>query len=66
MKHRGELGLFAGVAHTSGHADPNSLVRLAQALNPRKVVPIHTEAPQTMASLIQNVCTYPDGEWFEA
>jgi ribonuclease J len=51
------------VAHTSGHADPNSLVRLAQALNPRMVVPIHTQAPQIMDSLVRNVRVLRDGDW---
>jgi ribonuclease J len=53
------------IAHTSGHADPNSLVRLAQALNPRMIVPIHTEAPQIMDSLVRNVRVLRDGDWLE-
>jgi ribonuclease J len=53
------------VSHTSGHADPNSLVRLARALNPRMVVPIHTQAPQIMASLVPNVRVLRDGDWLE-
>lgn len=39
------------VAHTSGHADPNSLVRLARALNPRIVVPIHTKRRRSWTRL---------------
>jgi ribonuclease J len=50
-------------AHTSGHADPNSLVRLAKALSPRMVIPIHTEAPRIMESLVRNVHMLHDGDW---
>ena len=51
------------MAHTSGHADPSSLVRLAKALNPRVVIPIHTEAPRVMESLVGNVRILHDGDW---
>ncbi|MFZ5681309.1 MAG: MBL fold metallo-hydrolase [Bradyrhizobiaceae bacterium] len=53
------------IAHTSGHAEPDSLARLAEALNPRMVVPIHTEAPQVMGSLIPNVRALRDGDWLD-
>lgn len=61
--HRHEIALK--IAHTSGHADPNSLARLAHALNPRMVVPIHTQAPQIMDSLVRNVRVLRDGAWLE-
>ena len=54
------------IAHTSGHADKTSLVRLAQTLRPRLVVPIHTEAPQVMQALVRNVHILRDGNWLEA
>jgi ribonuclease J len=53
------------IAHTSGHADPNSLTRLAQALNPRIIVPIHTKAPHIMDSLLRNVCVLRDLDWLD-
>jgi ribonuclease J len=51
------------IVHTSGHADPRTLARLAQALNARMVVPIHTDAPLVMKTLIPNVRTVRDGDW---
>ncbi len=33
------------VAHTSGHAHVRDLERLVAALNPERIVPIHTRAP---------------------
>jgi hypothetical protein len=49
--------------HTSGHADPATLVRLAKALNATMVIPIHTEAPGFMQTLIPNVRILRDGDW---
>ena len=51
------------VYHTSGHADPIDLVRIAAALKPRMVIPIHTEAAHTMRSLIPGTSLLPDGAW---
>jgi ribonuclease J len=50
-------------AHTSGHADPDGLVRLAKALSPRMVIPVHTVSPRIMESLIPNVHILHDGDW---
>jgi ribonuclease J len=56
-------GIALKIAHTSGHADPNSLVRLAQVLDPRMIIPMHTEAPRIMESLVRNVHILHDGDW---
>lgn len=53
------------VHHTSGHADRETLIRLAKAFNARQVVPIHTEAPHVMQTLIPNVRAVRDGEWLK-
>jgi ribonuclease J len=53
------------VAHTSGHADPHTLVRIANALKAKMVVPIHTQAPLVMQQLIPNVRLLRDTEWLE-
>ena len=34
--------------HTSGHATLSDLKRLAKAVNPKKIVPIHTENPEKL------------------
>ena len=51
--------------HTSGHASPVDLKQFATALNPRKVVPIHSFAPGRYSELFSNVQSYDDGEWWE-
>jgi ribonuclease J len=49
-------------AHTSGHAPVDDLQRLATALNPRKLVPIHTEHGEDFSKIFANVVTLKDGE----
>ena len=51
-------------AHTSGHAPVADLQRLAAALNPRKLVPIHTEHGEDFSQVFANVVTHDDGEVF--
>lgn len=51
--------------HTSGHASPNDLKRFATALNPAKIVPIHTFNPEKYHDLFNNVELYSDGEYWE-
>ena len=36
--------------HTSGHASADDLLRLASAMDPRQIVPIHTDAPELLVS----------------
>ena len=51
-------------AHTSGHAPVEDLERLAAALNPRKLVPIHTEHGEDFSKIFANVVTLNDGQVF--
>ena len=51
--------------HTSGHASPGDLKKIVAAINPRKVVPIHTFFPERYGELFQNVEVHNDGEWWE-
>lgn len=51
--------------HTSGHASPGDLKKLVSALNPGKVVPIHSFYPEKYSELLPNVKIYKDNEWFE-
>jgi ribonuclease J len=41
------------------------LQRLAAALNPRKLVPIHTEHGEDFTHIFANVVTLNDGEIFD-
>ena len=51
--------------HTSGHASPGDLKKIVTAIDPRKVVPIHTFFPERYGELFQNVEVYNDSEWWE-
>ena len=58
-------GVTFEIHHTSGHAGVSALKRLVKALEPKRLVPIHSFAPERFQSLFQNVQTANDGEWFE-
>ena len=49
--------------HTSGHASPGDLKRLAAAVAPKKLIPIHTFERERFPSLFENVTLVNDGEW---
>jgi ribonuclease J len=53
------------IHHTSGHAVIADLQRLAEALKPGKVVPIHTAAPERFALHFKNVAMFDDGAAWE-
>jgi ribonuclease J len=48
--------------HTSGHAPVVDLKRLAKALSPRKIVPIHSFEPEQYENLFDRVVMKEDGE----
>ena len=49
-------------AHSSGHAPVADLQRLAEALKPHMLVPIHTEHGEEFSLIFANVVTHNDGE----
>lgn len=51
------------ILHTSGHADTQTLVRLAKAVSAKRVIPIHSYAPERLSDLIPNATPVEDGEW---
>lgn len=51
--------------HTSGHASVPDLQRLVTAMEPQRVVPIHSEATNRFAELFASVERHTDGEWWE-
>lgn len=57
-------GRFA-VVHSSGHAYVEDLQALARAIEPERIVPIHTFAPERFEELFDNVAVQPDGSWWE-
>ena len=50
--------------HASGHAPVADLQRLAGALEPSRLVPIHTEGAGLYNEFFENVETHSDGEWW--
>ena len=50
--------------HTSGHASPVDLKRFVSALNPGKVVPIHSFRPDRYPELFDRVEPNADGHWW--
>ena len=50
--------------HTSGHASIRDLQRLAAAIAPKALVPIHTFQADRFADLFDNVRCYNDGQWW--
>jgi ribonuclease J len=50
-------------AHTSGHASPGDLKRLAAVVSPKCLIPIHTFERDRFRSLFKNVTLIDDGEW---
>jgi len=58
-------GIPFEVIHTSGHASPGDLKRLAAAVNPRVLVPVHTFEAAQFPVLFDSVALVPDGRWIE-
>jgi len=52
-------------AHSSGHAPLEDLQKLAAALKPKMLIPIHTEDAEGFRSKFENVTTLMDGEVFD-
>lgn len=51
--------------HTSGHASVANLIGFAKAINPQRLVPIHTFEPEKYSEHFYNVECHQDGEWWE-
>jgi ribonuclease J len=60
-----ELGVPMETIHTSGHADIQDLQRYAEAVDPGRLIPIHTFFPDRYESFFANVVTSADGNWLE-
>jgi ribonuclease J len=59
-----QRGITMFPCHTSGHAPIKDLKRLAKALAPRMLVPIHSFEPQAFPALFANVNLKDDGVWW--
>ena len=54
------------ILHTSGHASVTDLKRLAAALAPRALVPVHSFETSRFGDFFDNVVQRDDGEWWDA
>ena len=52
------------VHHTSGHASIPDLQRLATAIAPKALVPIHSFGAHRFQELFSNVAVQTDGQWW--
>ena len=48
--------------HTSGHIFAEDIVKFVSEVNPKRVVPIHTQAPKLFMNFFANVTLLQDGE----
>ncbi|RLC63432.1 MAG: hypothetical protein DRI01_05210 [Chloroflexi bacterium] len=60
----GSHGIELTEIHTSGHAYCEDLQKLARALRPTHVIPIHTFHPERYGELFENVTQLNDGQEF--
>jgi ribonuclease J len=57
-------GIVKQSIHTSGHASPPHLKQFINALNPRRLVPIHSFAPQRYTEIFPATEPHLDGEFW--
>ncbi len=57
-----EKGVRIEILHTSGHAGLPDLIKLVEAVNPKVVIPIHSNHPELLRSHIAIVKLVSDGE----
>jgi len=50
--------------HASGHASVSDLRQLAEAIDPQRVVPIHTAVPERYSELFERAEPHGNGEWW--
>jgi ribonuclease J len=60
-----KLGVPLTIAHASGHATVADLARLVAAINPERVVPIHTATPERFEELFACAELRGDGKWWD-
>lgn len=58
-------GIPFEIIHTSGHASLQDLKRLANAVSPGRLIPIHTFERERFPELFSNVTLVDDGHWVD-
>lgn len=49
-----KMGLKIATLHTSGHADENAIKKLIETVNPKVLIPVHTENSQRFKEIVPN------------
>ena len=57
-------GVSSHSIHSSGHAGTSDLQKLVSALNPQKVIPIHSFSPERYREVFPSVEMHGDGQWW--
>jgi len=65
LRRLADSSVDVATVHTSGHASVGDLRRLADAVNPVRLVPVHSEAAGRFTELFDSVELHNDGEWWE-
>jgi len=60
-----ERGIPRRIVHASGHASMENLQAFAEAVGPRRLVPIHTSDPGGFSDLFDNVEVHADTSWWD-
>ena len=58
-------GVSIQIHHTSGHASLPDLIRFAESVAPKMLVPIHSTQPERFTQSFRNVNVVGDGEWID-
>ena len=58
-------GVAFHIIHSSGHAHRDDLIRMAEAISPKRLMPIHTQEPGRYGELFTRVQCAANGEWVE-
>jgi len=61
----GQCGGHIRYSHASGHIYPVDLIKLINDINPKMLIPVHTETPERFAEKFPQTLLLKDGEGFE-
>jgi ribonuclease J len=59
-----KIGFSIYAMHTGGHATMSDINKVLQELKPRRIIPIHTMAPELFINLADQILLKKDGETF--
>lgn len=60
-----ERNMAFDVVHASGHASMDDLKRMAEAVQPKRLIPVHTERAEAYADLYDPLQIVKNGQWVD-